>query len=154
MSRLIGRSPPATPTHYYTQKRFPKGAHLVLHTATRRVAAELDNVNAQLPLRPEFSICGELASTDAPFPQAERCFLVEWAAELLESPADLAAVVGLVGDHVPKQRRGVRLESSHPASRRNRLTEQTLDRLTRSVKRGSELGLPAAFLCFQLLQAF
>src|SRR5208337_5037716 len=45
-----GRSPPATPTQYYTQKRFRKGAHLVFRTETRRAAAGLDNTMARLPL--------------------------------------------------------------------------------------------------------
>src|SRR5208282_6375679 len=50
MSRPGGRSPPATSTQYYTQKRFRKGAHLVLRTGTRRAAAGLDNTMARLPL--------------------------------------------------------------------------------------------------------
>jgi len=73
---------------------------------------------------------------------------------LLEGLADLAVVVGLMGDQVPEERRGVRLEAFHLASRHDRLAKQAFDCLTRSIERSAELGLGAAFLRFQLLQAF
>jgi len=63
MSCPSGRSPPATPTQYYTQKRFRKRAHLVFRTETARAAAGLDNTTAQLPLTPDFSVTDDVASS-------------------------------------------------------------------------------------------
>src|SRR5271166_63960 len=63
MFHPCGRSPPATPTQYYTQKRFRKGAYFVLRTETRGAAAELDNTAARLPLTSDFSVTDDVASS-------------------------------------------------------------------------------------------
>jgi hypothetical protein len=73
---------------------------------------------------------------------------------LFESLTDLATVVGLVGDQITEERCGVRLEAFHLTSRRDRLAEQAFYCLTGSIEHSAELGLGAAFLRFQLLQAF
>src|SRR5208283_4165897 len=63
MSRPSGQSTPATPSQYYTQKRFRKGAHLILRTETGRAAAQLDNTADRLPLTPDFPVTDDVAAS-------------------------------------------------------------------------------------------